>query len=370
MMPLTALTWRKDFTMTPRLITCVLVATTALAQAQAPQKQAPAPAAPAATQSRPAAPPTLQRPQEKPPEVAPDQPVISIRGLCPADTGVATQSAVPSTKQCVTTMTRQQFDNLVKALNTSNQPVSLAMRRKLAESYVEILIYSEAARAAGVESSPTYAEVMRFLRLRTLNDLYRNQLAEQFRNPSQQEIEAYYQANQSRFEGAKLSRIYLPKNSPDPQATAEQKQAFQKKVQQLLDEVQASAAKGEAIDKLQKEAYVTLGISAAPPSTEMNMARHGMFPAKLDQEIFAHQAGEVFRVDDANGYLIYHVDSRQTVPLDSVKEEISREIFRQKMEDKTKELNAPVQATYDEGYFGPPVPPGPPAGRPAPSTPR
>ena len=90
---------------------------------QAPQKQAPAPAAPAPTQSRPAAPPTLQRPQEKPPEVAPDQPVISIRGLCPADTGVATQNAVPSTKQCVTTMTSQQFDNLVKALNTSNQPV-------------------------------------------------------------------------------------------------------------------------------------------------------------------------------------------------------------------------------------------------------
>ena len=64
-----------------------------------------------------------------------------------------------------------------------------------------------------------------------------------------------------------------------------------------------------------------------------------MFPAKLDQEIFSHQAGEVFRVDDANGYLIYRVDSRETVPLDSVKAEISQEIFRQKMEEKTKELN-------------------------------
>ena len=38
---------------------------------------------------------------------------------------------------------------------------------------------------------------MRVLRMKTLADLYRNQLAEQYRNPSQQEIEDYYKANQT-----------------------------------------------------------------------------------------------------------------------------------------------------------------------------
>ena len=346
--------------MTRRLITCVLAATTALAQAQgkSPQKQAPTAAAPAATQSKP---PTLQKPEERPPELAPEQPVISIRGLCPADTGVATKNAVPSTKECAITVTKEQFDNLVKAFNSNNQPLPLAARRKLGEAYVEILVFSEAAKAAGVENAPVFAEVMRVLRLRTLAEIYRNQLSEEFRNPSQQDLEAYYQAHQSKYESAKLSRIYLPKNSPDPQATLEQKQGYQQKVQQVLADVQARAAKGEAIDKLQKEAYVTLGISVAPPSTDINMARRGMFPAKLDQEIFSHQAGEVFRIEDANGFLVYRVDSRQTAPLDSVKAEISQEIFRQKMDEKTKELNAPVHATYDEKYFGPPVPAGAPA---------
>ena len=51
---------------------------------------------------------------------------------------------------------------------------------------------------------------MRLLRLRTLNEIYRNQLAEQFRNPSQQEIEAYYQANQSKFEGAEAEPYLSP----------------------------------------------------------------------------------------------------------------------------------------------------------------
>jgi hypothetical protein len=357
--------------MTRRLIVCILAATAALAQAQekAPKKQAPA--TPTVTPVPQATPPSLLKRDEKPPEMAPDQPVISIRGLCPAETKPATQSAVPSTKECAITVTKEQFDNLVKAFNANNQPVPLAARRKLGESYVEILVFSEAAKAAGVENSPVFAEVMRVLRMKTLADLYRNQLAEQLRNVPPQEIESYYQANQAKYEGAKLSRIYLPKNSPDPQATAEQKEEYQKKVQQVLDDVQARAGKAEAFDKLEKEAYVTLAIKGAPPSTDMNMARHGMFPAKLDQEIFSHKAGEVFRSDDTNGYLIFRVESRQTSPLESVKEEIAREMFRQKFDEKTKELNAPVHTDYDEKYFGPSVPAAAPAepGRP-PNTPR
>jgi hypothetical protein len=294
--------------------------------------------------------------------VPPNEPVISIRGLCPAQKDIATNNKVPTTGECTISVTKEQFDNLVKAFNSNNQPVTQAQRRGLAEKYVELLVFSEAAESAGVENTPTYAEVMRVLRLKTLGDLYLNQLAEQYRNPPEQEIEAYYQANQQKYEAAKLSRIYLPKNDPDPKATPEQKQDFEKKIQPLSDDIQARAAKGEDMAKLQKDVYTSLGITATPPSTDLSLARHGMFPPKLDQEIFAHKAGEVFRSDDATGYMIYRVDSRQTSPLESVKAEISQQIFRQKMEAKTKELNAPVHAEYDDKYFGPPAP----AGRPMP----
>jgi PPIC-type PPIASE domain len=350
--------------MTRSLIICILLTVTAAAQKpqNTPSKQAPA--SPAATPSPSpagnAAPPSLLKRDEKPAEVPPNQPVISIKGLCPAKPGVATNTGVPSTAECSITVTKEQFDNLVKAFNSNNQPLSLAQRRGLAEKYVELLIFSEAAESAGVENTPTYAEVMRVLRLKTLGDLYLNQLAEEYRNPPEQEIEAYYQANQQRFEAAKLSRIFLPKNDPDPKATPEQKQEYQKKIEQVATDIESRAAKGEEMAKLQKEAYTTLGIGAAPPNTELSLARHGMFPPKLDQEIFSHKAGEVFRSDDANGEMIYRVDSRQTSPLESVKPEVSQQLFRQKMEAKTKELKAPVHADYDEKYFGPPTPAGPP----------
>lgn len=342
--------------MTRKLIACLLLACTATAQSpgSAPQK----PATEIVAQSKP---PSLQKPDEKPAEVAPDQPVISIRGLCPADAGPATQSSVPSTKQCTTTVTKEQFDKLVKAFNTTNQPVPPSARRKLAEGYVEILILAEAGKSAGVENTPAFAEVMRVLRLRTMAEAYRNQLTEQYRNPPQSEIEGYYQANLSKYQGVKLSRLFLPKNSPDPQATAEKKQEFQKNVLPLLDVMQARAAKGEAIDKLQKEAFTTLGISTTPPGTDMSTVRRGMFPAKLDQEVFSHKPGEVFRFDDGNGYLLYRVESQEAIPVDTVKEEIAREIYQQKMTERTRELKAPVQTSYDEKYFGPPVPAVPPS---------
>jgi hypothetical protein len=344
-----------------RLIICLFITSTALAQTpSAPKKQgsttSKAPSL-SPTPTPQATPPSLLKRDETPAELPPDAPVISIKGLCLAETSPAITNKVPSNNDCAMTVTKQQFDNLVKAFNTNNQNVTPAQRRNLGQSYVELLIFSEAAKAAGVENTPAFIEVMRVLRMKTLGDLYRNQLAEQYRNPSQQDIEDYYKANQEKFEGAKLSRIFIPTNDPDPQATAEKKAEYQKKVPQVADDIQARAAKGEDMSKLQKDAYTALAIAATPPTTDLGLSRHGTFPPKIEQEIFSHKAGEVFRSDDGTGHMIYRVDSRQTSPLETVKAEIIQQIFRQKMEAKTKELNSPVHAEYDEKYFGPPAAP-------------
>lgn len=336
-----------------RILTACLLTATMLGQAQPKNNQK----QPSATQSSPApGAPSLKRPDEMLAPVAPTDAVITVRGLCPADTNAATNAAVPTTHDCVIKVTKEQFDNLLKAFNPSNQAVPPAQRRQVAQAYVELLTFSEAAKAAGVENTPAFTEVMRVLRLKTLTDIYRNQLTEQYRNSSPQEIEAYYQENASKYDSAKVTRVYIPKNIPDPKATTEQKDAYQKKVQQVTEDIQARAGKGEPMDTLQKEAYTSLAIGAAPPTTDLSLARRGMFPPKLEQEIFAHKAGEVFRSDDGNGYMVYRVESRQPVPIESVKEEIAREVGRRKLEEKLKELTTPVHADYNEGYFGPPAP--------------
>jgi len=335
------------------LIACLLAATTlGQAQSKSTQKQ------PSATpQSSPASgAPSLKRPDEMLTVVAPTQPVLTVRGLCPADTKAAGAAAVPATHDCVVQVTKEQFDKLLNAFNAANQPVTPAMRRQFGQAYVEIMTMAEAAKQAGVENSPAFQEVMRVIQMKTLGDFYRTQLAQQFRNPSPEEVEAIYKENESKYESAKLTRIYLPKADPDAQASAEQKDAYQKKAPQVADDVQTRAAKGEPMNKLQKEAYTALGISAVPPTTDLSLARHGMFPPKLDQEIFSHKAGEVFRSDDGTGYMVYRVESRQTLPLETVKEEIVNELSRRKMGEKMKELTSGVQTDFNESYFGPPAP--------------
>lgn len=346
------------------LIACLLTATTLVhAQSKSTQKQ-PSVAAP---QSSPApGAPSLKRPDEMLNVVAPTQPVLTVRGLCPAETNPASTAAVPAAHDCVTQVTKEQFDHLISSFNSANQQVTPAMRRQFGQTYVEIMTLAEAAKQAGVENSPAFQEVMRVIQMKTIGDFYRTQLALQFRNPSPEEVEAYYKENESKYDGAKLTRIYVPKADPNPQATAEQKDAFQKKAALVADGFQARAAKGEPMDKLQKEAYTTLGISAAPPSTDLSQARHGIFPPKLDQEIFSHKAGEVFRADDGNGYMVYRVENRQPLPLETVKEEIVREISRRKMEEKMKELTSGVQTDFNESYFGPATP-ATPVSRPAPN---
>src|SRR5579864_9821575 len=130
--------------MTRSLIICILLAVTAAAQKpqSTPSKQAPAaPAAtPSASPAGQAAPPSLLKRDEKPAEVPPNEPVITIRGLCPAQTNVATNAAVPSTGECTMSVTKEQFDNLVKSFNSTNQTLTQAQRRGLAEKYVELLV--------------------------------------------------------------------------------------------------------------------------------------------------------------------------------------------------------------------------------------
>jgi hypothetical protein len=56
------------------------------------------------------------------------------------------------------------------------------------------------------------------------------------------------------------------------------------------------------------------------------------------------------------GFVIYKVESRQTLPLDKVKDEISREIFRRKVEEENARIKSSVHADYNEAYFGPNAP--------------
>lgn len=364
--------------MKTRILLClVLAAGTALVQTQSASANAAqaAPKVQTTPKAKPSSPPPERAgqkpaavPRQKPGEsaLAPTEPVITIHGLCtstarPVAGRTAGQKPAPAAaaESCTTVVTKEEFDGVLDAISRPGQTIPPTARQGIAQSYVGLRALAEAARKAGVESSPKFKESMRLARLQKLAELYNREQEDKYRNLSAEEIEAYYQKNLPKYEEVKLHRIFIPKNNP----SAQNKEEFEKKAQGVANEIRERAAKGEDPDQLEKEAYTALGLTAQPVKTDLGSRRRGLLPAQLEAAIFSLKPGEVGKVDEeSSGYMIYKVDSKQTAPLDQVKNEISQDLFRQKMDSAIKGVTGAVRAEFNEKYFGPasaPAPAGP-----------
>ena len=286
-------------------------------------------------------------PQKDPgPEVAPNEVVLTVHGACEAADGRVSGS-------CNTTLTREQFDKLVAAFNTNNQSIAPAARRNVAQAYAQLMAFSKAAYAAGTEKTERFQIVMQVIRMKTLGDMYRTALEDEYRNPPQAEIEAYYNQNRPKFEEVTLSRIFIPAKN----TAAANKDDYDTKAAAIAAEMHERAAKGEDMEKLQKEAYTRLALTVAPPSSAPTSRRRGVLARAEEDELFALLPGQVAKLrQEPTGYLIFRCESKQIAPLEQVKDEISREIYRQKVAKAMKEVDDSVKADFNEKYFGPPEP--------------
>lgn len=343
----------------------VLSALTLMAQSHPSNPKAPAatkaPAAQKTATPSPAPAPAASA------QVAANEPVITLHGLCANLTDGLAQAPAPkgAAGGCTSTISKAAFEKLMEALPI-NQALAPAQRRRLAEQYVELLTIAQAGLKAGEDKNPKLAELERFQRMQNMAQLYIRSLEEKYRMPSQAEIDAYYNEHKAQFEQVTLERVYVPRNNPaDRNATPEQKAAWEAKAKQMAGELKDRAAKGEDMTALQKDAFTKLGLAMAAPNVNVGAVRKGALPAEVDKAIFALNPGGVYESDEPTAFVLYKAVSKQTLAEDAVKTDISRTLFQQKMDKSKKEVSDSVKAQYNDQYFGPataaPVP-GMPAG--------
>jgi parvulin-like peptidyl-prolyl isomerase len=279
--------------------------------------------------------------------VAANQAVLTVPGVC--QQGIGDSKGQRGTPDCSTTITREQFEKLVAAVNSNNQQLSPAVLRRLADGLAEILVWADAATKAGVENDPMFVETLKIARVRTLRDIYVRELQEQYRKPGDQEIQNYYNQNGAKFTEVKLERVFIPKNNP-----AGNDAGYEAKAQQAAVALRERAVKGEAMDALQKEAYKMLALTSTPPAADAGTRKAGTMTPAEEQEIFALQPGQVSKVEtEPSGFIFYKVVSKQTAPLTQVKEQIARDLFQQNMQAKVKAINASAKPQLNDQYFGP-----------------
>jgi hypothetical protein len=358
--------------MSSKWFVCLLLGVLAWAQAtsQSAQPTANPSAAPA-----PAAAPSPDKPAEA--QVAPTDPVITVKGVC-AD-------AAKTPDSCQTVVTREQFEKLADALQPNMPP---QVRRQLATAYSRMLIMSTAAEKRGLDKQPKYDETLRFARMQILSQQLSRDLQEESQKVPDADMEKYYKDNAASYEEATLLRIFVPKNKqmPVPKAPvaaaskagaagaakaaapakpvdpAAQEKAGQAIMTKEAADLRARAVKGEDFDKLQKEAFVAAGLKTSAPPSKMEKVRQTTLPP-THKPVLELNAGEVSAViDDPSGHYIYKLVSKKTLTLDEVKTEIRNTLATQRYRDAMQGFQ--TAPDLNQTYFAAPKPPAMPPMRP------
>ena len=278
-----------------------------------------------------------------------DQPVITLKGAC------GPIGDVPPSKDCVSDVTRAQFEKLTNALQPGMAQDS---KRGLATKYGTLLVYADAARALHLENNPDVQQIIQFVTNQVLAEGLKRHYTEQFSHPTDEQIQNYYNQNSAKYLEASLQRIMLPHkpgsaDKPAP-SEAEEKAAAEKLRQRWIA--------GEDPVKLQQAAYEAAGVTGAgTPEINLGARRPGSLPVN-QESVFQLKAGEISPVfsDPAASY-IYKVVTVREIPVSEVKDSIAKTLQQQLLQEKLEEIGKSATPTLNEEYFGPAPAPGVPA---------
>lgn len=322
--------------------------------------------------------------------------VITIDGLCSPTTRTAvakpatgkTPASAARKADCKTVITRADFERIAKALQQGPAPLNPQQRRQLASVLPRFMAMSQAAKEKGLDKTARYNEVVRLTKMQILTQELQHYVQEEADKITPTEVEAQYKEHPESYQQFSLDRIVIPRYKQQAPESKEEMQADEKlseeqhkakeaadKVKQeqgeqeldkLAESLRARAAAGEDFAKLQKEAYDTAGMKMDSPNVNMAKIRRSGLPAS-QAAVFDLKEGEVSQViSDNGGHYIYKVVTKETLPLDQVKEEIHNILRSERFRALMDKYQNSYHAVNNEAYFGSTPTPGMRPGMPMP----
>jgi len=186
-----------------------------------------------------------------------DAPVITVKGICPAEpkapaaktaTGTS-KSATTATKadpaECKTVITKAEFEKLAGGISQSMTP---QLKRQLGTVLPRLLAMSAEAKKKGLEKSPHYEETLKFAKMQILTNELQRSIQEEAAKVPPQEIADYYKKNLEAYQQYNLDRLFLARlkqaeaeakeeNDKDEKLTEEQQKAKEEQEKAKTDEI-------------------------------------------------------------------------------------------------------------------------------------
>jgi hypothetical protein len=306
--------------------------------------------------------------------VAPDAAVITIHGLCgyvylpgsgpdtagsQTKAGASEASAPPTTPNasCETTVTRQQFEDLVHAISPKGDP---QMARSFARDYPETLMFARRALETGLDKDPAIHALLQYRYQQALYSIFKSRVKQKANEMSDAELEKFYNANRARYEEFGLLRIHVPnvrQHQPVPGATVQPKvdtAADEAAMQALAVKIRAEAVAGGDFEKLQAKAYKLAGIADDPPDPDLgDKWTRDTFPQEYQSAVFGLKPGQVAEpIHNASGWHIIKVVSRRTIPWSEARETTLQMIVG----DEANSTRRAVKTELNDQYFVSAVP--------------
>ena len=285
--------------------------------------------------------------------IGPNEPVITVKGLCEGS------HASPDSKDCVTVITRAQFEKLVADIQPN---MSLPAQEHFANRYAETLILARAAHEMSLDQGLEFEEHMEIARISILSEAVSDALRERAQI-SDKEIEAYYQQHLDDYQEANLQRLFIPRiqqMDTKEKLTEEQQEARTRESESTMkaeaEKLRARAVAGENFGALQDEAFELAGIHAGHSNAELGATQRRELPPN-QAFVMDLKPGEVSSIiTDPSGYIIYRVDSKTTQPVGQVQNDIREALVGERVQQQLKSLIDAANPVLDERYFGPETP--------------
>lgn len=280
-----------------------------------------------------------------------DQAVITLKNVCPPKAGATEPPA-----GCVSGMTREQFEKMVKALQQPDKPpMPPDMMRKFGSQYAKMLVFADAARELGLENDPRYVQIFQFVTNQVLTDALNQHIVKEYSTIPDQQIEDYYKQNPKKYVEATLVRVMVPRTTAGgdkPKPSDAEETAYANKIRERW-------VAGEDPTKLAKEAMEHAGLTNPAPDVNLGARRPGTLP-EAHETVFDLKPGEISPVlSDPSSLYIYKVVSVRQVPLSEVKATITSTLQRQMITDKIQQIQSSATIVLNDAYFGPEIAPTP-----------
>jgi hypothetical protein len=282
-------------------------------------------------------------------------PVITVRGECPKTPAKASTAA-----RCDTVVTRQEFEELIEAINPRMPKYE---RQDLAKNYGQMLALAQEALKKGLDKNPGVQQLIRYVRTTALGGAAFKQVQRAASEGSGEDVDKYYAANKSKFERFNFERIFIPVEKQAQAASLEEvgkneaeMASTEPQMKELAVKVQARAAAGEDFARLQKEAAAQAGIQREV-SVKLDDMLRGTLPPGHKQAFELAPGAVSPLISDASGYYIYKLVSKNAPPLEGIRSQVELTMQNDKMSkvlDRIKGRSA-VNQSYFEKY-DPPAP--------------